>query len=115
MPGGDRTGPMGMGARSGRGRGYCTGFNRADSAPGFAPRGYGGGGGRAGRFRLAAGRGGWGNPFFTGGRMAFGADPDRQLDDKAALERRSRDLQSELDAVNKELDEMKQETQHDNV
>ena len=26
MPGGDRTGPMGMGPMTGRGLGYCTGF-----------------------------------------------------------------------------------------
>ncbi len=26
MPGGDRTGPLGMGSMTGRGLGYCTGF-----------------------------------------------------------------------------------------
>jgi len=26
MPGGDRTGPIGMGPMTGRGMGYCTGF-----------------------------------------------------------------------------------------
>ena len=31
MPGGDRTGPMGQGSRTGRGMGYCVGFNQ----PGF--------------------------------------------------------------------------------
>lgn len=31
MPGGDRTGPMGMGPMTGRGAGYCAGFN----TPGF--------------------------------------------------------------------------------
>ena len=28
MPGGDRTGPLGMGPMTGRGLGYCTGFTR---------------------------------------------------------------------------------------
>ncbi len=31
MPGGDRTGPAGLGSRSGRGLGYCSGFE----SPGF--------------------------------------------------------------------------------
>ncbi|MCF7709262.1 MAG: DUF5320 domain-containing protein, partial [Verrucomicrobia bacterium] len=31
MPGGDRTGPMGAGPRSGRAAGYCAGFG----APGY--------------------------------------------------------------------------------
>ena len=51
MPGGDNTGPMSMGPRTGRGAGYCSGFD----TPGFAnpmPRGGGGYG------RQAFGRGG---------------------------------------------------------
>ncbi len=61
MPGGDRTGPLGRGPRTGRGLGYCSGSDR----PGFMSRtfgrlglgfrrGRGGGRGRAGR---GAGRG----------------------------------------------------------
>ena len=42
MPGGDRTGPMGMGPMTGRGAGYCAG----SAAAGFANRVYGGGFGR---------------------------------------------------------------------
>ncbi len=47
MPGGDRTGPMGMGPRTGRQAGYCAGY----AVPGFASSGYGGGfgSGRGGR------------------------------------------------------------------
>jgi hypothetical protein len=41
MPGGDRTGPLGQGPRTGRGFGYCTG----NDAPGYY-RGYGGGRGQ---------------------------------------------------------------------
>ena len=45
MPGGDRTGPVGMGPRTGRAAGYCSGFE----VPGFVTpmpeRGYGGRGG----------------------------------------------------------------------
>lgn len=37
MPGGDGTGPVGMGPMTGRGMGYCAGFMR----PGFANTGSG--------------------------------------------------------------------------
>lgn len=79
MPGGDRTGPMGMGPRTGRAAGYCAGFG----APGFANpmpgRGYGRGRGAGfgrgmGRgFGRGPGRGfgrGWPGPWAYG----YGAD-----------------------------------------
>ncbi len=69
MPGGDRTGPMGMGPMTGRGAGYCAGGR----APGFVTRALGGffGRGRGG------GRG-WRNMFFATGlpgwaRVGLGA------------------------------------------
>ena len=58
MPGGDRTGPAGMGPMTGRGAGYCAGY----PAPGYANAGFGRGFGR--------GRGGgWGrrNWFYATG------------------------------------------------
>jgi len=61
MPGGDRTGPMGMGPRPGRGAGYCAGAG----APGSASRGFGAGG----AFGGGRGRGGRGrrNMFYATG------------------------------------------------
>ncbi|MBD3266788.1 hypothetical protein GF373_08975 [bacterium] len=70
MPGGDRTGPMGMGPMTGRAAGYCAGY----PTPGYtnpAPRRGGGrgfGGGR-GYGRGMANRFGWGrgwgtNPYY---------------------------------------------------
>lgn len=63
MPGGDQTGPMGTGPMSGRGLGYCAGYN----APGYvqpggfgAPGGFGGQGGFGGRGGFGRGRGGRG-------------------------------------------------------
>ena len=65
MPGGDRTGPMGMGPMTGRGAGYCAG----SGAPGFASPGPGWGFGRG----MAWGRGlGRGRGF---GWRAWGASP----------------------------------------
>ena len=52
MPQGDRTGPNGQGPMTGRGRGFCSGFN----APGFVNSGFGRGFGRGRCF-------GFGEPF----------------------------------------------------
>lgn len=52
MPRGDRTGPWGMGARTGRGAGYCSGY----SVPGYANPAIGWGGGYGG-FGRGGGRG----------------------------------------------------------
>jgi len=64
MPGGDRTGPMGLGPMTGRGVGYCAGYGVPGYAnPGygwrFSGRGFGRGGGRGRRRWLYA-------PAFTG-------------------------------------------------
>lgn len=65
MPGGDRTGPRGMGPMTGRGAGYCGGYGvpgYMNPMPGF---GFGRGGffGRGGR---GGGRG-WRNRFYATG------------------------------------------------
>jgi len=83
MPGGDRTGPMGMGPMTGRAAGYCAGA----AAPGFvsAPGGRqvrGGGGGGAGRGGGGRGRRGRRNQFhatgLTGWQRAEAAVSDSQ-------------------------------------
>jgi hypothetical protein len=81
MPRGDRTGPMGMGPLSGRGAGYCAGYDMPGHAnPGFG-RGFGMGRGRG--FRGGGyGGGGWGwrNRYWATGvpgwqRYGYGAPP----------------------------------------
>ena len=64
MPQGDRSGPMGMGPRTGRAAGYCAGHPAAGYANPLPGRGaYGGGGGRGGRghrnWYYATGLTGW--------------------------------------------------------
>ncbi len=68
MPGGDRTGPAGLGPMTGRGAGYCAGY----AVPGYANpllgRGYGFGYGRGLGLGFRGGRGGrgwgrWGYPY----------------------------------------------------
>lgn len=64
MPRGDRTGPMGQGPVTGRGLGYCSGYD----SPGFA-KGFGGGMGRG----MGFGRGsGFGRGMGMGRGMGFG-------------------------------------------
>ena len=79
MPGGDRTGPGGMGPMTGRGAGYCAGY----STPGFMNpipgRGFGLGWGRGFGRGLGLGfRGGrrWGGYYGApyGGMPAYGYD-----------------------------------------
>ena len=112
MPGGDRTGPMGMGALSGRASGYCVGFGMpgyANPAPG---RGFGMGFGRGRGF--GGGGQGWRHMFFaTGlpGWARFGGypSPNPQLDpeaEKQGLKNQADALQSELDFIKKRLSEI---------
>ena len=82
MPGGDGTGPMGMGPMTGRGAGYCAGNAMPGYTTPFGGRGFRGAGwGRGGRGRrnrfYATGLTGWqrasmGVPAFGGG-PAFAA------------------------------------------
>ncbi len=100
MPRGDGTGPRRMGARSGRGAGFCAGYNQ----PGFAHRGgFGGGCGFGGGFGGGRGRR---NQFYATGqfgwqRGAFGqtvnAAPSALSDE--ALAARERVLEEELAEV----------------
>ncbi|MFH1680266.1 MAG: DUF5320 domain-containing protein [Candidatus Eisenbacteria bacterium] len=127
MPGGDRTGPMGTGARTGRGAGLCGGFGMpgyANPDPGrdFAV-GFGRGRGVWGRGFGGGGRG-WRHGFFaTGlpGWMRHGwyaapvgypgqhPNPDPKME-KQALASHADALQSELELVRKRLSEIETET-----
>ncbi|NLV31284.1 MAG: DUF5320 domain-containing protein [Acidobacteria bacterium] len=115
MPGGDRTGPMGMGSMTGRAAGYCAGFG----APGYAQpgpgRGFGygrgrgfGGGGRGWRnMYYATGRPGWSR--FGRGAVPYGYPPYRTPDpgtETEALRNQAEMLKTELDAIEKRLSEI---------
>lgn len=112
MPGGDRSGPTGMGAMTGRGRGFCSGNDRVPGGRGFRTGSFGigfsRGGGRAGaglrnrgrvRFPFFSGFsrfGGWGAPF---------GDPDPAME-KQTLEQEAKALQNQLKAVQDRLADM---------
>src|SRR6056297_238889 len=64
MPAGDRTGPAGAGPRTGRGLGYCSGYNSPGYTKGVPRGGAGYGYGRGPGYGAGWGRGrgyyGWG-------------------------------------------------------
>jgi hypothetical protein len=115
MPSGDRTGPRGMGAMSGRAAGYCAGFGMPGYANPVPGRGFGMGFGR--------GHGAWGRGFGGGGRgwrhmfyatglpgwarysMPPQQEPDPEME-KQALKSQADALQSELDAIKKRLSDI---------
>jgi hypothetical protein len=108
MPGGDRTGPMGMGPRTGRGAGYCGGAGGAPSGSGFTSRMgaafLGRGRGRGGRGRrnmfYATGLPGWmrGGPGSVAPAEVPASEAERQ-----SLQDQMEALQSQLDEVKRQL------------
>lgn len=125
MPGGDRTGPMGMGPLTGRAAGYCTGsavpgFMSAPGGGGF--RGRGGGRGRRNWF-YATGLTGWqraaaGMPAFGGRQFVqpFAASPgvppavskEQELD---LLKQQTDSLGNSLQQLKQRLDELQAQPQ----
>jgi len=102
MPQGDRTGPMGAGPRTGRGLGYCGGYEAPGFAdPAFGPgrgwrRGRGGGFGWRHRF-FATGQAGWGYPRYA---------PPTQEETLQALKSEADWLKGQMEAVNKRIEEL---------
>ncbi|MFZ5910743.1 MAG: DUF5320 domain-containing protein [Chloroflexota bacterium] len=102
MPRGDRTGPMGAGPRTGRGMGYCGGYDAPGFAnPAFGPgmgwgRGWGGGFGWRHRF-FGSGPADWGYPRYA---------PPAQEETLQTLKTDAEWLKGQLDAINKRIEEL---------
>jgi len=131
MPGGDRTGPAGMGPMTGRGTGYCAGYP-ATGYPGFAfgsgfGAGRGGGRGRRNWF-YATGLNGWqrsayGDPRYGGtvpyryqtntGTVPYNAPygqavtKQQELD---ALKGQAEYLEDSLEGIKARMEELEKET-----
>jgi len=106
MPGGDRTGPAGMGPMTGRGAGFCTG-----AVPGYVNpvggRGYGMGFGR-GR-GMGRGRGfGWARAGFGfSGPIAPTVTAEQELED---LKQQAKFLQNNLTQVSERIEQLDKES-----
>ncbi|MHA1671064.1 MAG: DUF5320 domain-containing protein [Promethearchaeota archaeon] len=122
MPGGDRTGPRGQGPMTGRGLGYCAGYD----SPGFtAGAGYGLGRGYGRGYGRGWGRGrgygmGWGyrDPYYTSYRSVGTyytprvpiAPPADQLtmlnQEKSYLESELKGVSSAIEDISKRIAEL---------
>ena len=128
MPGGDRTGPAGMGPMTGRGAGYCAGY----PAPGYAGFGFGrgfgqgrgGGRGRRNQF-YATGLPGWqrdtyGYPTYGGGvpyNMPYSVAPNTPYaagvskeNELNALKGQAEYFEDSLEGIKKRMEELEKET-----
>jgi hypothetical protein len=97
MPGGDRTGPMGSGPRTGRGAGICArtgmpGYEYRGFGRGMGGRGYGGGWGRGARFHA------W-------GQNAPVSQPD-PVDERQMLEQEASYLKNQVEQIQNRLNEL---------
>ncbi len=117
MPGGDGTGPAGLGSMTGRGAGYCAGYE----APGFMTAMHGGlrRWPRWGRRNLFYGTGlpGWQRPAYgyPGGPYGmpygepFAPTPTREQE-LNALKGQAEDLEDALDGIKKRIEEIEAKT-----
>ena len=119
MPGGDRTGPRGMGPMTGRAAGFCPGYGapgygNAIPGRGFWGRGRGGGGRGWRHWYYATGLPGW-------ARFGFGW-PTRQMaaaweagpmpseQELQVLRDHAEALKSQLDQISARIEELEKET-----
>ncbi len=123
MPAGDRTGPRGMGPRTGHGAGYCAGYD----VPGYAnvipgrgfAMGWGRGGGRGRGWRnryYATGLPGWARfgyapawgqpPTATYGPYAV---PPNKEHEAEFLKTQAEWLKGQLEAISQRISELEQE------
>ncbi|MBN1975124.1 MAG: DUF5320 domain-containing protein [Sedimentisphaerales bacterium] len=113
MPGGDRTGPAGMGPMTGRAAGFCAGLGVPGYANSGGGRGFWGRGRGMGRGRgFGWARAGYGWPAWSGdvNPYAYGASPiapkisvQQELD---ALKGQSEYLEDALDGIRKRIEEL---------
>lgn len=109
MPRGDRRGPEGWGARTGRGLGYCNGYDQ----PGFMHPAPPRGGRGMGNGRRWGGRGagyghGWGygpGPYATPSAYAY-PPPYSEEQERAALAGQVEGLERQLEAMRRRLEEL---------
>lgn len=105
MPGGDRTGPAGMGPMTGGAFGYCAGY----PVPGYANPIPGRGRGRGRGWGRGFGRGfGWrgaGDPYAYGGGYPYAPEfsPQQEAD---ILRDQAKAMQEEIKAVNERISEL---------
>lgn len=119
MPFGDRTGPYGFGPRTGRGFGFCSGFD----LPGFLARTFRGGWSGFGRgcrgFFSCFGRGrGWRNLFWSTGLPGWArsgySDVIKSEGEESFLKKEAEFLKQQLEWVENRLNSLKKKQEQTN-
>jgi hypothetical protein len=117
MPGGDGTGPAGMGPMTGRAAGFCAGYGMPGymnpvGGRGFFGRGrgfWGRGGGRGRRNMFyATGLPGWARAGFDYPSGFAGVAPTAEQQ-REELKQQAQYLQDSLNAINKQIEELEKE------
>ena len=114
MPGGDGTGPLGLGARTGWGLGYCSGYSIPGSVSpyGFRSFGFGRGVGRSFGWRqggFGMGRGFWRQP--AAGSFGYSYYPSITPKQEAdMLKDEAKAMQDEISAIEKRIAELESKT-----
>jgi hypothetical protein len=118
MPAGDGTGPRGMGPMTGRGAGYCAGYDVPGYAHPMPGRGFGvgwgrgGGWGRGRRWRhwyYATGLPGWARFGYAPAWGAPPAAPPTPEQETEFLRTQAEWLKEQLDAISQRITELEQE------
>jgi len=102
MPGGDGTGPMGLGQMTGRGAGYCAGSRVPGHAEPTPGRGWG-----MGRRRGRGRDSGWRHPYFPEGLPYDTPAPDVGPNEAAPSAGEARALKAQVEHVEGVLDQIK--------
>ena len=126
MPAGDGTGPRGMGPMTGRGAGYCVGYDVPGYASPMPGRGFGMGWGRGRAWGGGRGGGrGWRHQYYATGMPRYGYAPAWGAPPAAAygpyavpptpeqetefLKAQAEGLKEQLDAISQRIAELEQE------
>jgi len=116
MPGGDGTGPAGMGPMTGRAAGFCAGYSDPGYANPVGGRGFFGFGRGRGFWGRGGGRG-WRNRFYATGvpgwaeagyQAGFPASPTAEQEQQV-LKQQSEYLQQSINDINKRIEELEKE------
>jgi len=105
MPGGDRTGPAGMGPMTGRAAGYCAGYGVPGYMNPYGGRmggGFGWGRGRGRFWGYQPEAGFWGVPY---GAYPYAA-PYSEEQEKQALQSQVKIFESQITALRKRIEEL---------
>ena len=111
MPGGNGTGPQGLGPKTGRAAGYCAGYpapGYMNPIPGRRGFGFGQGQGRGRGWGRGFGRGfGWGRWAYPGYAYGYPYAPEvAPVEEAEALKEQAKIMQEEISAINGRIKEL---------